>query len=283
MLLFYLYPFWLPTIWLHNKTKWALDISDPLLSACFLRPWDQSHALWCWKIFTPLVLAKHTKHRLVGGFNMFQPLWKIWVSWDHGIPNIWKVIWQPCSKSPTSGALIWLHLQFAHKNYSLSKEGANLRRHGQNQLVVSHIWKEPSDETRRIMKQSPVDCGYKYLLRKEHITGAWLKGWGHSQVAFGSILAELPWLINLKSGNLGIVIVDPSFRLIYALKCLAPSWRDKKKRGSGYLNSIKSVGCPSNFTQCIGLGWGFINHDHEIIPFNQTMLTPFWKPRWTPS
>ena len=109
-----------------------------------------------------------------------------------------------------------------------------------------------------------------------------LRGWGHSQVAFGSILAELPWLINLKSGKLGIVIVDPSFRLIYALKCLAPSWRDKKKRGSGLLNSIKSVWFPSNFTQCIGLWWGFINHDHEIIPFNQTILTPFWKPRWTP-
>ena len=27
----------------------------------------------------------------------FQPLWKIWVSCDYDIPNIWKVIIQPCS------------------------------------------------------------------------------------------------------------------------------------------------------------------------------------------
>jgi hypothetical protein len=31
---------------------------------------------------------------------VYLPLWKIWVSWDDDIPNIWKN--RTCSKPPTS-------------------------------------------------------------------------------------------------------------------------------------------------------------------------------------
>ena len=33
---------------------------------------------------------------------VYLPLWKIFISWDDDIPNIWKVIIQSCSKPPTS-------------------------------------------------------------------------------------------------------------------------------------------------------------------------------------
>jgi hypothetical protein len=47
-----------------------------------------------------LILQFHQCNKwLVGGFN--QPLWKIWKSVRMIIPNIWKVIIQPCSKPPT--------------------------------------------------------------------------------------------------------------------------------------------------------------------------------------
>ena len=46
---------------------------------------------------------------LVGGFNMFQPLWKIWKSVGSIIPNIWK---KPPSRWCFFGLLRWITIGY---------------------------------------------------------------------------------------------------------------------------------------------------------------------------
>ena len=107
----------------HRGSLWVYERKE-IATGC--RSYTVSSGKYDDCIVATIQLAYIELDTLITGW-WFKPLWKILVSWDYEIPNIWKVIKFHGSKPPTRSVLLntlivmWITMRFFNGNSRILK------------------------------------------------------------------------------------------------------------------------------------------------------------------